>query len=236
MKKLLVIIFVLGLSISACDNPTDVEDKYHKENLGLNLDLPLDVGNKWSYRLISYDVNENKNPLDSILTAEITNVHEVDGIKKYAYNAFGGFGHNKFNCFVYNKDDGMYMSKILDGKNKFEAKIIDSNIEVGDVYNGYLANYLYGLFTDYKDKPIPDLRFGEIEVISIDTNITVEAGTFNCVHIRWQWTPWNKRIICDDFYSQEVGRVLFEESILSDDKLSQRKSWGEELVEYVVKK
>ena len=173
MNKIIMLFLVVGISLSACKNPTDVEKNYIKEIQPIDFDYPLEYNNSWEYQRISYDTTTNQIYDLDTLTLSITDSLVDGGIAKYKVNI------HPFNSgfYIYQKEDGVYMSREYNATGNSVAKLLNNPITGGDKYEGStrgvitsIGNYPNGLGSQF---------FAEHEVVNLDTLIVVPADNFN---------------------------------------------------------
>ncbi len=234
MNKYIMVFLVAGIFFSACNNPSDVEDNFNKENDLTDWEYPLKVGYEWGYNATHYDtIIDQVDRIDTNMVLTILDSTVVldsnsnEQVVKFTNTPFW----RNYNSYIYGKSDGVYICGTPNGNEKNEVKIINFPITKNDKFIGYERPFQWGIGNMNE---LSSGHFTEREVIALDTIITVKAGSFSCIQIRktWEHDSYGTPFIDNMFFSSEVGLVKFEETrfVVNNNKV--QKCYVQELVNY----
>ena len=186
MRKFVYLLFVIvaGLFVASCsDESSSTEPSGNEPSTDI---MPLEVGNEWVYKNLSYDElgSVSGESLDTLkLIQELT----VADYKYYKTQ----YGEESFN-FIGLKDDGLYRLNEAGEEIYMVAKY---PCVVGDVYE-QLDEYASKTFT----------------VLAVDELVETPAGSFKTIKYHGVWKDENTGDIFNDiyYYSVKAGMIKNE--------------------------
>jgi hypothetical protein len=156
-------------------------DSLNPENNSQNNPIPLKKGNSWNYILTSYDSTETISYTENNVENVITDT-VISNIRWYSLNS------SPKGVWFTNKSDGYWGYVKATNQNKL---IKDTT------------------FLVYKYPTVVGDKYRDYEVVSVDEEVIVPAGKFNCIHIIIRY-PDSKNYLLDSFetfFKPGLGKV-----------------------------